>query len=99
MVLTFLSNNHISRDGDTFYYQPNHNCKVISGTKEDIELEISGRNTFNLRFVDDINNIKEIHFDTLYISIKAIDVLSQCVYDPNSLHGKVTINLIYYDIK
>lgn len=24
----FLSNNHISRDGDIFYYQPNHNHKV-----------------------------------------------------------------------
>jgi len=66
----FLSNNHISRDGDTFYYQPNHNCNVISGTKEDIELEISGRNTFNLCIVDDINNIKEIRFETVYISIK-----------------------------
>ena len=54
----FLSNNHISRDGDIFYYQPNHNHKVISGTKEEIELEVSSRNSFNLCIVDDLNDIK-----------------------------------------
>lgn len=83
----FLSNNHISRDGDTFYYQPNNNCKVISGTKEEIELEVSSRNPFNLCIVDDINNIKEIRFETVYISIKSINVLSHSIYDPNSHYG------------
>jgi len=85
----FLSNNHISRDGDIFYYQPNHNHKVISGTKEEIELEVSSRNPFNLCIVDDINDIKGIRFETVYISIKSVDVLSQCVYDPNSRYGMV----------
>ncbi|MCX6052541.1 MAG: hypothetical protein NTZ60_08510 [Campylobacterales bacterium] len=61
----FLSNNHVSRDGDVFYYQPNHNHKVISGTKEEIELEVSSRNPFNLCFVDDLNDIKDIRFDTV----------------------------------
>lgn len=84
----FLSNNHVSRDGNTFYYQPNHNHKVISGTKEEIELEVSSRNPFNLCFVDDLNDIKDIRFDTVYVSIKSIDVLTQCIYDPNSRYGK-----------
>jgi len=85
----FLSNNHVVRDGDTFYYQPDHNHKVISGTKEEIELEASSRNPFNLKFVDDLNDIKEVRFDTIYVSIKSIDVLLQCVYDPNSRYGMV----------
>jgi len=85
----FLANNHVSRDGDTFYYQPNQNEDVISGTKEEVELEASSRNPFNLCFVDDLNDIKGIRFDTVYVSIKSIDVLSQCVYDPNSRYGKV----------
>ncbi len=85
----FLSNNYISRDDDIFYYQPNHNHKVISGTKEEIELEVSSRNPFNLCIVDDINDIKGIRFETVYISIKSIDVLSQCVYDPDSRYGIV----------
>jgi len=88
----FLSNNHISRDGNTFYYQPNNNNEVISGTKEKIELEASSRNSFNLCFVDDLNDIKGIRFDTVYVSIKSIDILSQCIYDPNSRHGKINHN-------
>jgi len=85
----FLSNNHVSRDGDTFYYQQNQNEEVISGTKEEIELEASSRNSFNLCFVDDLNDIKGIRFDTIYVSTKSIDVLTQCIYDPNSRYGKV----------
>lgn len=88
----FLSNNRISRDGNTFYYQPNHNHKVISGTKEEIELEASSRNHFNLKFVDDLNDIKEIRVNTVYISIKSIDTVTQSIYDPNSPYGKLNHN-------
>lgn len=85
----FLFNNNVWRDGDRFHYQPNQNHEVISGTKEEIEHEVSSRNNFNLHIVDDLNDIKGIRFDTIYVSIKSIDVLSQCVYDPNSRYGKV----------
>jgi hypothetical protein len=92
----FLFNNNIWRDGDKFYYHPNLNHKVISGTKEEIEHEVSSRNSFNLHIVDDLNDIKGIRFDTVYVSIKSIDASSQCVYDPNSRYGKVNhINGIY----
>ncbi|WP_434579831.1 type IV secretion system DNA-binding domain-containing protein [Sulfurimonas sp. NW15] len=86
---SFLFNNRIARDGDVFYYQPNPNHKVISGTKEEIELEVSSRNPFNLCFVDDLNDIKGIRFDTVHISIKSIPVLSEQVYDPNNSYGMV----------
>mgnify|MGYP002713146271 CR=1 FL=1 len=85
----FLFNNNVWRDGDRFHYQPNQNHEVISGTKEEIEIEASSRNPYNICFVDDLNDIKEIRFDTIYVSIKSIDVLTQCVYDPNSRYGKV----------
>lgn len=86
---SFLFNNNVWRKGDKFFYQPNYNHQVISGIKEEIELEISSRNPFNLCFVDDLNDIKGIRFDTVYVSIKSIDVLTQCIYDPNSHYGKV----------
>ncbi|MBD3843070.1 MAG: hypothetical protein IE909_14560 [Campylobacterales bacterium] len=85
----FLFHNNIWRDGDRFYYQPNQNHEVISGTKEEIEIEASSRNPYNICFVNDLNDIKEIRFDTIYVSIKSIDVLIQCVYDPNSRYGRV----------
>lgn len=85
----FLFNNNVWRDGDMFYYQPNQSHEVISGTKEEIEHEVSSRNNFNLHIVNDLNDIKGIRFDTVHVSIKSIDVLSQCVYDPNSRYGKV----------
>jgi len=88
----FLSNNHVSRDGNIFYYQPNNNNEVISGTKEEIELEASSRNSFNLRLVDDLNGPKEICFDTVYVSIKSINILSQCIYDPDNDYGKISHN-------
>jgi hypothetical protein len=85
----FLQNNVVWRDTDIFYYHLSTNSDVISGTKSEIELEISSRNTFNLHFVDDLNDIKGIRFDTVYVSIKSIDVLAQCMYDPNSRYGKI----------
>lgn len=85
----FLLNHKIWRDSDIFYYQPNFSNEVISGTKEKIEIEVSSRNPFNLHIVDDLNNIKGILFNTIYVAIKSIDVLSQCVYDPNSRYGKI----------
>lgn len=85
----FLQNNIVWRDKDKFYYHPNQNSDVISGTKDEIELEISSRNTFNLHFVDDLNNIKDIRFDTLCVSLKSLDVATQNIYDPNLSHGLV----------
>lgn len=85
----FLQNNTVWRDKDKFYYHPNQNSDVISGTKDEIELEISSRNTFNLHFIDDLNNIKDIRFDTLYVSLKSLDVATQNIYDPNLSHGLV----------
>lgn len=85
----FLQNNVVWRDKDKFYYHPDQYSDIIAGTKEEIEHEVSSRNSFNLHIVDDLNDIKGIHFDTVYVSIKSIDVLSQCIYDPNYLYGKV----------
>jgi len=89
----FLSLNSIWRDGNRFYYQPYQNHRVISGTKDEIEREISSRNLYNLHFVDDLNDVKEIRFDTIFVSIKSIDTIAQYVYDPNMQYGKVN----YYD--
>ncbi len=85
----FLQNNVVWRDKDRFYYHPNQNSDVISGTKDEIELEVSSRNTFNLHFVDDFNNIKDIRFDTLYVSLKALAISTRNIYDPNSRYGLV----------
>lgn len=84
----FLFNHNVWRNGDIFYYQPNFSNDVISGTKEKIEIEISSRDTFNLHFVDDLNKIKDIRFDTVYVSLKSLDGSRQSIYDPNSNYGK-----------
>lgn len=82
--------NNIWRHGDMFFFQNSPSQKIISGTKEKIELEVSSRNGFNLCIVDDLNDIKEIRFKTVYLSIKSIPVTTQCIYDPDYLYGIAT---------
>jgi len=86
----FLFMNNIWRDKNKFYYQVNQDSEIISGSKEDIELEISSRNTFNIHFVDDLNNIKDIRFDTVYVSLKSLSVLTKNIYNPDYLYGLIT---------
>ena len=90
---------------DDFYYRASIQSKLCSGNKEKISTEISSRYTINVYIVDDLNNIpnniKEIKFDTVFLSKKYIIVIDGEVIEPNQQYeifqtedGKFYRNLI-----
>lgn len=88
-----------------FYYRASPQSELCSGNKENISKEISSRYALNVHIVDDLNNIpnniKEIRFDTVFISVKSIIVIDDEVIEPNQQYeifkdrdGKYYRNLI-----
>ena len=72
---------------DDFYYRASPQSELCIGNKEKISKEISSRYPMNVHIVDDLNNIpnniKEIKFDTVFISTKSIIVIDGEVIEPN----------------
>lgn len=72
---------------DDFYYKASTQSELCIGNKEKISKEISSRYPMNVHIVDDLsnipNNIKEMKFNTAYISTKSIIVIDGEVIAPN----------------
>ena len=90
---------------DDFYYRASPQSELCIGNAEKISKEISSRYPINVRIVDDLNdisnNIKEIRFDTVFISKKSIIVIDGEVIEPTQQYeifkhrnGKFYRNLI-----
>ena len=90
---------------DDFYYRASPQSELCIGNKEKISKEISSRYPMNIHIIDDLNNIpnniKEIRFDTVFISTKSIIVIDGESIEPNlqyeiflNLDGKYYRNLI-----
>ena len=90
---------------DDFYYRASPQSELCIGNKEKISKEISSRYPMNVHIVDDLNNIpnniKEIRFDTVFISTKSIIVIDGEVIEPKEQYeifkdrdGKFYRNLI-----
>ena len=90
---------------DDFYYRASPQSELCIGNKEKISKEISSRYPMNIHIIDDLNNIpnniKEIRFDTVFISTKSIIVIDGESIEPNlqyeiflNLDGKSYRNLI-----
>ena len=90
---------------DDFYYRASPQSELCIGNKEKISKEISSRYPMNVHIVDDLNNIpnniKEIRFDTVFISVSSIIVIDGEVIEPNEQYeifkdrdGKFYRNLI-----
>lgn len=71
---------------DDFYYRASPQSELCIGNKEKISKEISSRYPMNIHIIDDLNNIpnniKEIRFDTVFISTKSIIVIDGEVIEP-----------------
>jgi len=72
---------------DDFYYRASPQSELCIGSAEKISKEISSRYPINVQIVDDLNNIpnniKEIRFDTVFISKRSIIVIDGEVIEPN----------------
>lgn len=72
---------------DDFYYRASPQSELCIGNAEKISKEISSRYPMNVHIVDDLNNIpnniKEIKFDTVFLSKKSIIVIDGEVIEPN----------------
>lgn len=95
----------IWRYKNDFYYRASPQSELCIGNKEKISKEISSRYPMNIHIIDDLNNIpnniKEIRFDTVFISTKSIIVIDGESIEPNlqyeiflNLDGKSYRNLI-----
>lgn len=95
----------IWRYKNNYYYRASPQSKLCIGNAEEISKEIKSRYSINVHIVDDLNNIpnniKEIKFDTTFISIKSIIVIEDEVIEPNQQYeifqtrdGKIYRNLI-----
>lgn len=79
--------NGLWRYKDIFYYRASPQNELCIGNAERISSEISSRYPINVRIIDDLNNIpnniKEISFDTVFISKKSIIVIDSEIIEPN----------------
>ena len=90
-LINHINNSNYSyglwRYKEDFYYRASPQNELCIGNAERISSEISSRYPINVRITDDLNNIpnniKEIKFDTIFLSKKSILVIDSEIIEPN----------------
>jgi hypothetical protein len=109
--LSYINNSNypygIWRFKHKFYYRQNPDSNLCSGTAEEISKELSSRYPVNFHLLSDLNtaknNMNEIKFNTVLMSIKSIIAIEDEIVAPleqneifKDLQGRYWRNLIRY---